>query len=59
MGDRHREIGAMMFAIRYVLLCTGGRHAEKEINMCKHRGEICVIYDIYVIAYVPPTKASD
>ena len=30
---------------RGTLLRTGGRRAEKEINMCKCRGVICVIYD--------------
>ena len=32
------------------LLRMGGRCAEKEINMCKGRGEICVIYNIPLLA---------
>ena len=56
MGERRKETGAMTFMIRHAvgnwqgtLLRTGGRHAEKEINMCKRRGVICVIYDRHVM----------
>ena len=49
MGERRKEMGAMTFAIRHAVgnTTTYGRpslHAEKEINMCKRRGVICVIY---------------